>query len=788
MPKHRTKKHEKRNKSPVGFSIGSGYPIFFLSVLLLVLVPLALTTAVYRVYVLPKFLLLLVGSSALVPLMLFYAIKASRHNSLNLLKTNHVMLVCLYFLAVSISTAFGVARMASLFGSVYNQMGLITHLCFLVCFIGLILGINVDEPRFKHALWAIALTGLLVSLYAVGQFFRFDPFVPSSMYTLNLASGDQIRVAGTLGHSNYLGNFLLYTSPLSASLALATTGYARHLATAAVVLSIAAIGCSGARGAWLGFIAGMITFAAFELSGSANIKARRVITLRKVALCLIIIPALIWMISLSPASNLFIARIRSFTAEGLTGSGRTILWRDSTRMVPDSSVIGTGPEGFRKEFLLYKSKELARLSPANNSESSHNAYLDAAISYGLPGAILYIAMIASAISLLIRARRRAAAPSMKLIITGLVASQVAVLVHNFFIYDQISTGLYFFAFIALAQIALNVAGTGVTADRLKLEGRREFTQSPADQGGKIALLRQARIRAKGAGWPKLGIAVTVCVCVLALWYSADLLRSDIEIKQALVSSRTEDFDAMARHGERAARSVEPTGAYHFLFVSLLAETISNANAGSRIKNRELDVIRSRAFALADAYSNKLLAHTLTPELNNLLLAYLAWATGQIDKTYAYASEVLKWDPINTEGRWLMAEALLAKGNRGQALREAELALDITPGSREAKSVLMRARLGSLSPSQNVERLISRGIRLAGRGDMEGARRILLRAIRLSNGPCPECHRRLALLYEEADLYNGAIDEWRIVAREERNETLRQEAQMRMEMLSRKTSP
>jgi hypothetical protein len=44
------------------------------------------------------------------------------------------------------------------------------------------------------------------------------------------------------------------------------------------------------------------------------------------------------------------------------------------------------------------------------------------------------------------------------------------------------------------------------------------------------------------------------------------------------------------------------------------------------------------------------------------------------------------------------------------------------------------------------------------------------------------------LYEEADLYNGAIDEWRIVAREERNETLRQEAQMRMEMLSRKTSP
>lgn len=353
------------------------------------------------------------------------------------------------------------------------------------------------------------------------------------MYTLNLASGTQVRVAGTLGHSNYLGNFLLYTTPLSASLALAATGHARRLAAATVVLSITAIGCSGARGAWLGLFAGIITFGAFELSGDTNIlgKARRVITVRNVALCVVILPALIWIISLSPASNLFIARIRSLTAEGLTGSGRTILWRDSTRMVPGLSVIGTGPEGFRKEFLSYKSKELARVSPGTNSESSHNSYLDAAISYGLPGAILYIAMIASALSLFIRARRRAAAPSLKLIITGLVASLAAVLVHNFFIYDQISTGLYFFAFIALAQIASNVLGADVTA-----------------QGPKVAVLRRARIKAKGAGgvrpasgfsavsltgWPGLGIGVTVSMCVLTLWYSADLLQGDMESRRPL---------------------------------------------------------------------------------------------------------------------------------------------------------------------------------------------------------------------------------------------------------------
>jgi tetratricopeptide (TPR) repeat protein len=216
------------------------------------------------------------------------------------------------------------------------------------------------------------------------------------------------------------------------------------------------------------------------------------------------------------------------------------------------------------------------------------------------------------------------------------------------------------------------------------------------------------------------------------------------------------------------------------------ESISNANARSKISDQKLRVIRSRAFALAVAHSNKLLAHTLTPELNNLLLAYLAWAAGDIDKTHAYASEVLKWDPINTEGRWLMAEALLAKGNREQALREAESALEIAPGSREAKAVLMRARLGSLSPAQNIERLINRGTRLADRGNIEGARRTLLRAVRLSNGECLECHRRLALLCEKANLYNEAMAEWQIVAREEQNETLRRQAQTRLDLLRQKT--
>src|SRR5262249_28835359 len=151
-----------------------------------------------------------------------------------------------------------------------------------------------------------------------------------------------------------------------------------------------------------------------------------------------------------------VARARRALAEGTGGSGRTLLWRDALPMLPAYGLSGCGPEGFRKAFLPHKSKELAQLAPLTNNESSHNAYLDAAIAYGLPGAILYVAVLASALVLLIRARRCAADGEMKIACAGILSALVAVAAHNFFIFDQIPTGLYFFAFAGLAQAAFNV--------------------------------------------------------------------------------------------------------------------------------------------------------------------------------------------------------------------------------------------------------------------------------------------------------------------------------------------
>src|SRR5687767_14098228 len=88
-----------------------------LSTMLLVLVPLTFSTAVYRFYTLPRFAALLIGASAVFAMLFLLAIDSRlRLAALGLLKNRQTVLVTLYLICIAISTAFGVAPLNSLLG------------------------------------------------------------------------------------------------------------------------------------------------------------------------------------------------------------------------------------------------------------------------------------------------------------------------------------------------------------------------------------------------------------------------------------------------------------------------------------------------------------------------------------------------------------------------------------------------------------------------------------------------------------------------------------------------
>jgi len=747
--------------------------ILWMCVAVVVLVPLAFAVPVYRAYVTPKLAILLVGSSAIATLAGLAALHAMRYGAdlTRLFNPGLLVVVTLYVASVAISTFFGIDPVASLFGYFHNQMGLVPKLCFFAIYIGVIIAVGNDESRMRKLLWAMALTGLVTSVYAVIQFFGYDPYVKPGLYTYGPQAGRVRRVIGMLGHADYLGNFLLYTTPLAAALGLSARGRSRLIAWIAAGVSLMAILLSGTRGAWLGIIVAAAFAALLEISRGRGIKASapRAVWIRRAALALVMIAVAAGVIAISPAARSVTLRARSLTAEGLTGAGRLPLWRDTLKMLPASALVGTGPDSFRLAFLAYESRQVARLTGGDN-DSPHNAYLDAAVSYGLPGALLYIAAIGLALRLLLRARRQAATSDLRIIFTGLLAALVAVAVHNFFIYDQLPTGLYFFAFLALAQVAINLVESG--NDRQAAEVRA--TAKPDSTSRAPAWVRPAT-------WA-VGIAGGALV-VTAIWYATGVLRADLAIKRALAAADRGDLNQVAEQAEVAARSPEPTGDHHLMIAGAFGICSSNLEATANAARQSGSATPSgapasqRAQELGLAQAQQSLKHSFAPDVGYLFQAGLAEAAGNTALARDSASEAVNLHPNNFRAHLLLARAYTNEGRLEQAAGEAQTALDLRPFSLEAATALARARGEDVSsdaaalkimterrnqPHQqkhSTEALIeiARGYSQAGK--LQKARVKLTVALSRAAGPCPDCHRELATVYEKMGRYREAINEW-----------------------------
>ena len=748
---------------------------------LMVVVPLAMNTAVYHPFVAPKFALLLAGSAlllVLLALVLHFDIRGGKPAAgerLRLLGSMPVLLVSLYVVAVAVSTWFGVAPLASLFGSLESRMGLLSYLCFLIFFIALIVGIGRSEPRLVMTLWTMAGTGLVTSAYAFAQFVGRDPFLSPAGYTVASTAGAVLRVPGTLGHADYLGNFLLYTTPVSAALALMSNRRARRIGLFGVALSVAAIIFSGTRGAWLGALSGLAAAGAlayFNLrqGRAAELQTRResgprltnVTRRQKIAALTVaaVILASAGIIASSPRLISITRRLRS-SVQDATGAGRTLLWRDAVKMVPRYAVTGCGPEGFSKAFLPYKSRQLARTAPQVTDESSHDAYLDALISSGLAGGILLPAMLFAVARLLWRTRKRASGTRSRMMIYGLLVALIAVSVHNVFIYNQIPMALYFFALMALAIAAANVVA-----------GEPE-SEKP------IAATAPFR-------WPGLigWVMTAVCTAVLvgACWYGWRTMRADLAIKRAFRTA--EDYQQLVRNGQDAVDHDDAVGQYRYLFARALANFVDFTDFKSGDSAASSPPNRAEAIELATVQAQAALPNSLTPHDVCVTLAYLGLAARDNERLRVYATQAVGWDPNFYSAHWLMAESLLADGDLDGALAEAQQSLDLKSDFRNAISA--RARAHGQKP-RDVPGLLEAARQAENNSAFWKASKMLKRAVRQSRGPCPPCHRALAIVYEKMGIFEKAVNEWTILESEAPDLAATEQASVRIKSLREKAA-
>jgi O-antigen ligase len=299
-------------------------------------------------------------------------------------------LLGLSVVSLLLSTATSVHPALSLAGTSWRRWGAIPQIAVLL--IGAVsAGFIAQNPwRLRGLLSTLILAGTCSAIYAIGQYFGWDPILASNLYTVDAVT----RPPGALGHAMYLAAYLLPVTFIALAWAFRSeTWFVRAAMVAVGAICILAILLSGTRSAILGLAAGAL-FMLFSRPAHSNKRTRISFGIAAMVL-LAVLPAIYY----SPAGASLRIRISQW-GEDATGGPRLLVWRDSLSLIRARPVIGYGPETFAAEFRRIESASLSSLYPDYYHESPHNLFVDVAVSQGifgllLTGSLLVLTLIAS---------------------------------------------------------------------------------------------------------------------------------------------------------------------------------------------------------------------------------------------------------------------------------------------------------------------------------------------------------------------------------------------------------
>jgi O-antigen ligase len=409
----------------------------FLSRLLplsLALIPLIITPGLLFYYdVTPKIVLLLFATAIT---LFFVKPAAAGWSELVSERTGlwFVLLLAAQAMSIVVSTALADDLALAVTGGSWRRLGAVTAICVLV-FAGVLAArIAAAFTSVNFLLKCVTAGCLVTSIYGICQFFGFDPLLPANAYRAGEGIWTIVRPPSTMGNANYFAGYLAYAVFFPAALLFTRPDKRWNaIAIAAICAGSFAIVLSGTRAGILGWITGLLVLV---WGGTPTLRRRALVFLMCVA-------AALAALSITPLGRPLRARIH-WSQDDAVGGGRMLLWRDSARLFLAHPFAGIGPDGFPREFPKFRSLELAQMLPDFYQESPHNLLVDAAVTQGIPGAILTMATIV--LGLFAAAEARAAHPGLSL---GIGAALVSGTVCGQFSSPVLVTSLYQFTTVAI---------------------------------------------------------------------------------------------------------------------------------------------------------------------------------------------------------------------------------------------------------------------------------------------------------------------------------------------------
>jgi O-antigen ligase len=329
--------------------------------------------------------------------------------------------------ALIAATLFAPHPGLSLWGAYERQFGLLTWLAPLALFAASLVALR-SRARQERFVQVLVWSSAPIVAYGLLQALGGDPFAWDS--------DGASAVLATMGRSNFLGAYLVLTTPLTAAATLTAAKrwpLALLLAGQLIVLVL-----TRARAAWLGLLAAAI---AFGLSWLV-VSGRRRLAGRLVLLGLLLLAIL--------ASLLLLFGLPAALTEGGSTAARLTIWKATLPLIGQRPLLGYGPDGmqlafqgvFPPELVYYQGRHLV-------VDRAHNLVLDITVNAGLLGLAAFMFLLWRAGRLMWRGLDSTADRDRLLLLAGIAAALVGHLVELQVSFETVATAAIFWLLLAL---------------------------------------------------------------------------------------------------------------------------------------------------------------------------------------------------------------------------------------------------------------------------------------------------------------------------------------------------
>ena len=360
--------------------------------------------------------------------------------------------LALYAISATVSTIYSVDRELSIRGDFFRQESVLTILVYAVLPV-LFAALVCTRKQASTLLMGLAVSSLLVAGWALIQYADLAPVKIAPFFGIKMLPGGK-AIGSTLGNANFLGKFLVLTTPLLIAFLCISKSWKRNLIWAlACSTAFAALILTETRSSWLGFF---VASGIFLITGTTVriIKKRDLlfslagIILAGAALIAIVAFAregltdLQKMITTRTAQAFEIGKLRET-------SSRLFMWERAIDQIALRPLLGYGPDTHVLVMRQYNQEYIRRFNSKVILDRVHNNYLDVALAQGIFGLLAYCGILVSFLVWLWRSLKQEDNAETRMFLCAIFSGYCGYLVNDFFSFSVVSVSPTFWSLMGL---------------------------------------------------------------------------------------------------------------------------------------------------------------------------------------------------------------------------------------------------------------------------------------------------------------------------------------------------